>query len=79
MHMPSVKNRHGHAVLDPFSKTKSFCVIVLLDSLRDIVWTVSDQYFGQPLSSTVDNLLYVLWSVFEKYCEQSLIRALVSL
>ena len=84
--MPSVKNCYGRSVHDPFSKTKSFCFIFLLDSLRDIVWTVSDQYFGQPPRSIVDNLRYVLWSasrttvenlrnvlwsVSEKYCGQS--------
>ena len=69
--MPRVKNHHEHSVHDPFSKTKSFCFIFLLDSLRNIVWTVSNQYFGQPLRSTVDNLRYVLWLVFEKYYGQS--------
>ena len=71
MHMPSVKNCHGRSIHDPFSKTKSFCFIFLLDSLRDIVWIVSNQYFGQPLRSAVDNLRYVLWSVSEKYCGRS--------
>ena len=77
--MPSVKNCHGRFVHDPLSKTKSFCFIFLLDSLRDVVWTVSDQYFGQPLRSTVDYLRYVLWLVSKKYCGQSTIRTLVSL
>ena len=76
--MPSVKNRHEHSVHDPFSKTKSL-FIYLLDSLRDIVWTVSNQYFGQPPRSTMDNLRYVLWSVCEKYCGRSPIRTLVNL
>ena len=71
--MSSVKNRHRRSVHDPFSKTKSFSFLFLfflLDSLRDIVWTVFDQYFGQPPRSTVDNLLYVLWSISKKYYGQ---------
>ena len=46
---------------------QNLCVLFfLLDSLRNIVWTVSDQYFGEPLRSTMDNLRYILWSVSEK-------------
>ena len=64
----------GFPSMTLFSKTKSFCFLFfLLDSLRDIVWTVSDQYFGQPPRSTVDNLRYILWSVYEKYYGQYLI------
>ena len=70
--MPSMKNRHGNSVHDPFSKIKFFVLFFLSDSLRDVVWTVSDQYFGQPSRSTVDNLRYVLWLVYEKYCGQFL-------
>ena len=76
--MPSVKNRHGCSVHDPFFQNKIFSLyiyiyiyIYLLNSLQNTVWTVSDQYFGQPPRSTVDNLRYVLWSVSEKYCGQS--------
>ena len=54
-----------------FPKKNLFFLFFLLDSLRNIVWTVSNQYFGQPSRSTVDNLRYVLWSVSEKYCGQS--------
>ena len=61
----------GISSMTLFSKIKSFCFIFLLDSLRDIVWTVSDQYFGQPPRSTVENFRYVLWSVSKKYCGQS--------
>ena len=77
-----------------FPKQNLFALFFLLDSLRNIVWTVFDQYFGQPpevlwtISNTyfgqppksiVDNLRYVLWFVSEKYCGQSSIRTLVSL
>ena len=61
-----------------FPKQNLFVLFFLLDSLRDIVWIVSDQYFGQPSRSTVDNLRYVLWSVSEKYCGQYPIRTLVN-
>ena len=69
--MLSVKNRHECSVHDHFSKTKVFVLFFLVDNIRNIVWTVSDQYFGQPPRSTVDNLRYVLWSVSEKYYGQS--------
>ena len=29
LHMPSVKNRQGRPTLDPFSKTKYFCFVIL--------------------------------------------------
>ena len=75
------KNCHGHFVHDPFSKTKFIYLFIylFLDSLRDIVWTVSNQYFGQPPRSTMHNLRYVLWSVSGKYFGQSPIHTLVSL
>ena len=62
-----------------FPKQNLFVLFFLLDNLQDIVWTVSDQYFGQPPRYSVDSLRYVLWSVSEKYCGQSLICTLVSL
>ena len=66
----------GFPTMTLFPK-KNLFVFFLLDSLRDIVWTIFDQYFGQPPRSIVDNLRYVLWSVSEKYCGQSSIRTLV--
>ena len=67
--MPSVKNRHEP--MTHFPKQNLFVLFILFDGLQNIVWTVFDQYFGQPPRSTVDNLRYVLCSVSEKYYEQS--------
>ena len=65
--MPSVKNRHGRSVHDPFFQNKIFLFYFFIF------------FIGQSPKYSVDSLRSVLWSASEKYCGQSPIRTLVSL